>query len=72
MTNLIGQDAKEAHRLLIRGRVEIILEMEVVMTYNLNSLVVQSQSSTRLSHGTLQVDSSKLQYFHLLSLLLYP
>ena len=32
MTHLIGQDAKEAH-LLLQGRVLIILEMEVVITY---------------------------------------
>ena len=30
MTNLIGQDSKEAHHLLLRARVQIILDMEVL------------------------------------------
>ena len=33
MTNLIGQEAKEAHRLLLRGQLQIILDMEVFITY---------------------------------------
>ena len=37
MTRLIGQDAKEAHLLLLQGRVLIILEMEVVITYIISS-----------------------------------
>ena len=33
MTDLTGQESKEVHRLLLRVRVLIILEMEVVIAY---------------------------------------
>lgn len=43
MTDLIGQDATEAHLLLLRGRVQIILETEVAIISILFKLIGTSK-----------------------------